>query len=620
MREGKGINKERKALRLKYTVELLRNIIMASQGKVKSTLIIKNANLVDVIAGDIREGVNIAVWDHYVVRVGYFDIDKYRGDGTLVVDAGSAEVVTPGFIEPHVHVESSLLTVQEFGKAVLTHGTTTVAADPHEIGNVLGIEGVRMFIEESKHTPLRIFFYAPSCVPPTRSGLDTPGATIGVEEVKELLRMDEVIGLGEVMDFISVVNGDEEILSKIVAAKELGKLVDGHAPQLPEEIIVPYAAGGIEGDHESVYMSEALTKLRNGMHVLMREGSAWKDVEELSKMLTYMRVDTRYLMFATDDMEVLDLVEEGHLDRVLRKAVSLGVDPITAVQMATLNPAQYLGLKEVGAIVPGRFADIVILDSFRRFKVRDVIVGGKLVIKGGKYVGDEAGRYRYPRRAYETMNVGRELSPDDFGIKAPVREGVVNFLAIKAIPGKALTKKEVVEVEVSDGEVILPRNSDLSYVATVERHHATGNIGKGLVTGLGLFKGAVAQTIAHDVHNLIVVGRSKKEMCRAAQEVIRMGGGMVAVLNDSVIASVKLPIAGLMSDKSLSEVYREVKQYVEGMRALGLNFRSSFMTIALLSLPVIPEVRVTDKGLVDVVRGEFIDPFKEAGSASVGEA
>ncbi|MCD6323676.1 MAG: adenine deaminase, partial [Desulfurococcales archaeon] len=576
MEEGHRLNK--KVLRFKHTVPLLKNLILASQGKIKSSLIIKNANLVDVIVGDIREAVNIAVWDEYVVRVGYFDIDRYRGDSTVILDARDAEVVTPGFVEPHVHVESSLLTVQEFGKAVLMHGTTTVAADPHEIGNVLGVEGVRMFIEESRYTPLRIFFYAPSCVPPTKSGFDTPGQTIGPDEVRELLSMDEVIGLGEVMDFASVVEGDEGVLSKIVAAKELGKLVDGHAPQLPEELIVPYATAGIEGDHESVYMSEALTKLRNGMHILMREGSAWRDVEELSKMLTYMRVNTRYLMFAADDMEVLDLVEEGHLDRVLRKAVSLGVDPITAVQMATLNPAQYLGLKEVGAVVPGRFADIVVLESFRRFKVRDVVVGGEIVVKDGRYVAADRGKYKYPRKAYETMNVGKEVVPEDFSIKAPIKEGRVNYLAIKAIPGKALTKKEVVEVEVVEGEIVLPERGDLAYVATVERHHATGNVGKGLVTGLGLVKGAVAQTIAHDVHNVIVVGRSKREMTRAVNELVRMGGGMVAVLNDSVIASVKLPIAGLMSDRGLNEVYSELKGYVNGMLALGFIVRCILLT------------------------------------------
>ncbi len=606
MSESGVINK--KILRMKYDVDTLRKIILASQGAIKSTLLIKNANLVDVIVGDIREKVNIAIWNNYIVRVGYFDTGKYIGSQTRVIDAGDAEAVTPGFVEPHVHVESSLMTVQEFSKAVLLHGTTTVAADPHEIGNVLGVEGVKLFIEESRYTPLRIFFYVPSCVPPTAAGLDTPGQVITADDVEELLKYDEVIGLGEVMDFLSVVKGENEVLRKIVAAKRLGKLVDGHAPQLPEDLIVPYAAAGIEGDHESVYLNEALTKLRNGMHILMREGSAWKDLEELSKMLTYMRVNTHYLMFATDDMEILDLVDEGHLDRVMRRAVSLGVDPITVVQMATLNAAEYLGLKEVGAIVPGRFADIVILDSFRRFKVRDVIVNGEIVVKNGKYIYRHEGRFRYPDIAYRTMNVGRKVKPEDLRPELPISEGEVDYLVIKAIPGKAVTKKEERRLSVSNGMIQLPLGSDLAYIATVERHHATGNIGKAVISGLGLSKGALAQTIAHDVHNIIAVGKTYEEMALAINTLIDMGGGMVATLNNTVIATMKLPIAGLMTDKPLEDAYHELEKYIDALKALGLNFRSSFMTIALLSLPVIPELRVTDKGVVDVVEGKIIDP------------
>ncbi len=610
MEGGKGIYK--KALRMNYSVELLRNIVKASRGELKPTLLIKNANLVDVIVGDIRERVNIAVWKNYIVRVGYFNDERFLGDSTQVIDASNAEVVVPGFVEPHVHVESSLMTVQEFSKAVLMHGTTTVAADPHEIGNVLGVEGVKLFIKESKYTPLRILFYAPSCVPPTESNLDTPASRITSEDIEELLKYDEIIGLGEVMDFLSVIKGDEEVLRKIVAAKRKGKLVDGHAPQLSEELIVPYAAAGIEGDHESVYLDEALAKLRNGLHILMREGSAWRDVEELSKMLTYMKVNTRYLMFCTDDMEVLDLVDEGHLDRVLRKAVSLGVDPITSVQMATLNPAEYLGLKEVGAITPGRFADIVFLESFRRFKVKHVIVGGELVVKNGKYVCKQVERFRYPETAYRTMNVKSKLRAEDLLIKAPVRNGEVELVGIKAIPGKAITKKVRLRLKVSNGFIDIPGEGDIAYLATIERHHSTGNIGKAVVTGLGLRKGAIAQTVAHDVHNIVVVGKTPKEMAIAVNKLIDVGGGMVAVINNLTVGYVSLPIAGLMSDKPLEEVYSIMNNYIDSLKALGVNFRSVFMTLALLSLPVIPEIRVTDRGVVDVIRGEIINPVLKA--------
>ncbi len=598
-----------KKLRFKPDVKLLQNLIRAAKGEIKSTLIIKNANTIDVVMNDIRERVNIAVWQDYIVRVGYFDIDRFRGDDTLVIDAEKVEIVSPGFIEPHVHVESSLLTVREFAKGVLLHGTTTVAADPHEIGNVLGAEGVKLFIRESAYTPLRIFFYAPSCVPPTKAGLDTPGKYITASDIEELMKYDEVIGLGEVMDFLSVISADEDILTKIVTAMKAGKLVDGHAPQLSEDMLVPYKIAGIEGDHESTFVAEALMKLRNGMRILMREGSAWKDLEELSKILTYMRVSTRYLTFATDDMEVIELYEKGHIDRILRKVVSLGVDPIKAVRMATLNASEYLGLKEVGAILPGRFADIVFLESFRKFLVKHVIVGGKIVVKDGKYVAAENRSFKYPDFAYRTINLKRKLSGEDLVLKAPIQEGEVRFLGIKAIPGKAITKKVELQLPVKNGAVMLPEGKDVAYVATVERHHATGNIGKGIVTGLGITEGALAQSIAHDVHNIVVVGKSPEEMAKAVNEISDMGGGMVAVVNGAVVGRMKLPIAGLMTDEPLETVYRKLKSYIGSLQMLSVNFHAIFMTIGLLSLPVIPEVRVTDLGVVDVLAGKVVNPF-----------
>ncbi len=610
MRVSDTLTNKANMLRIKYSVDLLKNLVRAAKGEIKSDLIIENANLVDVVLGDIREGVNIAVWSNYIVRVGYFDVNKYLGDDTLVIDASKAEVVVPGFIDPHIHIESSMLTVQEFAKLVLKHGTTTVAADPHEIANVMGVEGVKLFIEESRYVPLRVFFYAPSCVPPTSSGLDTPGAVITHEEVKELLSYDEIIGLGEVMDFLGVYNCDEELLKKIVHAKRLGKVVDGHAPQLPEEYLVPYAVTRIEGDHESVFIDEALTKLRNGFRILIREGSAWRDLEELTKALTYMRVNPRYLTFASDDLDVLELMNEGHMDRILRRAVSLGIDPITAVQMATINAAEYLGIhREVGSIVPGKFADIVILKDFRHFIVRDVIVGGRLVVLNGEYIVPHEKRFKYPLKAYETVRVGKEVTPDDLVIKVGRSEGKAKVRAIKVIPGKAVTKCEVITVDVIDGKLTVSGDSDVLYVATIERHHATGNIGRGFVCGLGRLSGAIAQTIAHDVHNIVTVGRSPKEMAMAVNEVIAMGGGMVAVSTGGVIAKVPLPIAGLLSDKSYEELAHELSNYINALKILGANYRAVFMTISLLPLPVIPEIRITDKGLVDVLKGKLVDPI-----------
>ncbi|MEM0086018.1 MAG: adenine deaminase, partial [Zestosphaera sp.] len=559
--------------------------------------------------GDIREKVNVAVWRNYVVRVGYFDADKYRGPNTLVIDASSSEVVTPGFIDPHVHIESSLLRVTEFGKLALMNGTTTVAADPHEIANVLGVEGVKAFIEESKHTPLRLFFYVPSCVPPIKSGL-TKGSEITLNDVRELLNYKEVIGLGEVMDFLSVINGDEEILEKISSTLISRKIVDGHAPQLPEDMLVPYVAVGVRGDHESVFMDEALSKLRSGMRILIREGSAWRDLEELSKMLTYMKINTRYLSFSSDDLEVVDLVESGHMNRILRKAVSLGIDPITAVQMATINASEYLGISELGSITPGKLADIVILRNFRLFQVQAVIVNGELVVSDGRYLGTTRS-YEYPKHFYETVRTGKTFAPEDFKIKVPKKQGRVKYLTIKAILGKAITKAEADEFPIVDGYLTLPPGTDHSYVAVIDRHHSTGKLGLGVVKGLGILRGAVAQTIAHDVHNIIVIGKSPEEMSLAVKELTRVGGGIVSVLNDRVLGVVELPIAGLISDKPFEEVYMSVKNFMKACEYLGINFHAAFMTISLLSLPVIPEVRITEQGIFNVMSGTIIDPVLE---------
>ncbi|RLG77311.1 MAG: adenine deaminase [Thermoprotei archaeon] len=597
-------------LRKKYDVNLLSDLIKASRGEIKSTIIIKNINIVDVLLGDIREKVNIAIWRDFIVRVGYFDVDKFRGNNTLIVDGSKVEMAVPGFIDPHVHIESSLLTVQEFARAVLLHGTTTVAADPHEIANILGREGIEMFIKESRLTPLRVFFYAPSCVPPTRKGLDTPGSILSINDIRDLLsNYEEMIGLGEVMDFHGVLNLNEELLEEIVLAINMGKIVDGHAPQLPEEVLIPYIITGINGDHESIMTDEALTKLRNGMRVLIREGSAWKDLEELSKMLTYMRINTRYLSFCSDDLNVLDIVKEGHIDRILREAVSYGIDPITAVQMATLNAAEYLGLRELGAIVPGRFADIVLLKNFRRFIVSDVILGGQYVVKDGKYIYDHGPKFKYPAKAYKTINIGKLKSPNELLIKVNVVKGLAEVIAVRVIPGKTVTKKDRVKVKVDGGYLRVSSDEDVAYVGVIERHHATGNIGKGFVVGLGMKDGALAQSIAHDTHNIVVVGKDPRDMYKAVTELTRLGGGMVCVINGRVVGKVSLPIAGLMSDKVFEEVVSEVEEFIDALRRLNLSYHAVFMTVALLTLPVIPEVRVTDKGLVDVIEGKFLDPI-----------
>ena len=613
IKDIQATNHHGKLLRRRFDMNTLLNLVKASKGEIKSDLIIRNVNIVDVILNDVRENVNIAIWNGYIVRMGYFDIEKFKGNNTLVLDGSRYEVAVPGFIDPHIHIESSMLTLTEFSKLALIHGTTTIAADPHEIANVLGVEGIKLFLEESKYVPLKIFFYIPSCVPPTKTGLDTPGSSLNFSDVKELLKYEEVIGLGEVMDFLGIVNGDNDIINRVAYVKRIGKIVDGHAPQLPEDLLIPYSIIGIRGDHESSFLDEALTKLRVGMRVLIREGSAWKDLEELASMLVHMKVDNRYLAFTSDDLNVLELARDGHMDRILRKAVSLGMDPIKALQLATINAAEYLGLSEdIGSLNVGKLADIVLLSKFTEFKVRDVITNGKLVVIDGKYVWNEGSKkFNYPAYAYRTIRVKFRPKPEDLLIRinSGISEGYAKVIAIRVILGKTLTRKEIINVRISNGYLLT--EGEVAHVAVIERHHATGNIGKGFVIGLGISDGAIAQTIAHDVHNIIVIGKSPSDMSKAVNEVIDMGGGLVAVLNNKIIAKVRLPIAGLMSDQDYETVLHEVESYVEALRKININFRSAFMTIALLSLPVIPEIRITDKGLVDVLQGRIIKPLIE---------
>jgi len=607
-----SISYHSKLLRRRFDIDTLQNLVRASKGEIKSDLIVRNVNVVDVILNDIREDVNIAIWNGYIVRIGYFDVERFRGNDTLVIEGSRYEVATPGFIDPHIHIESSMLTLTEFSKLALMHGTTTVAADPHEIANVLGIEGIKLFIEESRYVPLKVFFYVPSCVPPTKTRLDTPGSRIDFNDIKELLKYDEVIGLGEVMDFLGVVNADNDTINKVSYVKEMGKIVDGHAPQLPEELLIPYSIVGIRGDHESSFLDEALTKLRTGMRILVREGSAWKDLDELASILIHMKIESRYLAFTSDDLSVLELAHDGHMDRILRKAVSLGMDPIKALQLATINAAEYLDLDDdIGSLNVGKLADIVLLKKFTEFKVRDVIANGKLVVIDGRYVWNKVKRFNYPVNAYRTIKVKFRPKPEDLLIRinSEVSEGYAKVMAIRVLLGKTLTRKEIINVRISNGYLLT--EGEVAHVAVIERHHATGNIGKGFVIGLGISDGAIAQTVAHDVHNIIVIGKSPSDMAKAVNEVINMGGGLVAVLNNEVIAKVKLPIAGLMSDQDYEIVLKDLENYIEALKKININFRSAFMTVALLSLPVIPEIRITDKGLVDVLQGRIIKPLIE---------
>ncbi|MFP3227738.1 MAG: adenine deaminase [Caldisphaera sp.] len=594
----------------------IKELMMSAQGIIKADSIITNANLVSVTTGEIIENASIAIYKGIITRVlnKEEDINNYIGYRTKIIDARN-NYVMPGFIESHIHIESSLLNVREFGKLEVIHGVTTVIADPHEIGNVLGYEGVKLFIEESKYALPRIYFEVPSCVPAVdiNKGLDSGGKIINNDDIREMMKSEKIIGLGEVMDFESVLQGEKEMLERIEIAKSSNKVIEGHAPLLNKEKLDSYLIAGASSDHESSIVEEALEKVRKGMYVFMREGSAWKNLNELSELITNYKIDSRRLILVADDINVVDLVENGHLDYLINRAIELGIDPIKSIQMVTINPAEHLHIDDkIGIIAPGRYADLVFSENLNKININTTIIEGEVVYKDGKIIAkNKSDNFIYPKYASNTINLNR-FNEEDILIKVKDDLREVNTNIIKAIPGSSLTEKVVEELPVKKGFVSSDIERNIMHIAVVDRHHASGNIGKGFVKNLGIERGAIAQTIAHDTHNLIIAGYDVKDMITASKYVIESNGGIAYVDKGKLVSIVKLPIAGLINNSSYGEVYKELKQLEESLSAAGGSLNSVFMTLGLISLPVIPELRITDKGLVDVMKGKIIDPINRA--------
>ncbi|OYT40959.1 MAG: adenine deaminase [Desulfurococcales archaeon ex4484_58] len=584
------------------------DLIRVINGLKPADIVIVNTNVVSTTTGEVLEGMNILISGKRIVGIGrYSDLHRYIGSDTLVID-GENNYVVPGFIDPHIHIESSLLTPTGFAKLALKHGTTTVVADPHEIANVLGIKGVEAFIREASSLPLKILVDIPSCVPPTDPSLklETPGYILSVNEIEKLASMEGTIGLGEVMDFVSVVRGEESVLEKISIANKYSLRVNGHAPLLRDKSLDAYLVAGIYSDHESIEYSEALEKVRKGMFIFIREGSAWRDLEALIDLIKREDFDCKYCCFASDDLNVLDLYEKGHMDRIINEAIELGVDPIKAIQLATINPATWLHLEEhIGVIAPGRLADIVFIKDLNYVEPYIVIANGEIIYYKGE-LKKEFNNISPPGFVLKTVNI-REIDIDDLIVKVNNTNGSVKVNVIEVHPGSTLTKKVVEELKVNDHIVKPDIVRDIIYVNVIERHHGIGSIGHGFIKGLKFRAGAVAQTIAHDTHNLIVAGHNLNDMKTAVDRIRELQGGMVVVDHGKIIAEIPLQYGGLMSIEDPEIVYKKYKGMVEKLRGCyGLDFESFFMTLSLISLPVIPEIRLTDKGLIDVNKGERI--------------
>jgi len=565
------------------------NLIDVAKGDRPADLLLRGARVVNVFTGEVHPA-NVAIAGEWIAGVG----EEYT-EGREILDLEGLFLV-PGLINGHLHLESSLLSPGEYARLALPRGTTAVVLDPHEIGNVLGIPGIHGLIEASRDLPMDFFFMAPSCVPTTH--LETAGATLSAKDIERLLDESKISGLGEMMNFPGVLQEDPEVLKKIQAARKARKPVDGHAPLLSGRSLNAYIATGIESDHECTHREEAQEKLRLGMWLMIREGSAAKNLKDLLPAITPQ--NSRRCLFVLDDLEPTDLLERGEMDHLLRKAVGLGLDPAAAIRMATLNPAERFGFKDRGAIVPGRRADIAVMADLAEFKPR-------LVIKNGKVAAREGKAYPFLEKSWDkrTLRTVKIKPLDD--------SSFILFLnaekawAIELVPNQILTRKISVPVRRdSRGFVQSDPSSDILKVAVVERHQASGRIGLGFVKGIGLKRGAVATSVAHDSHNIIVAGADDSDMKFAAQEIEKMQGGFVVVDKGRVLANLSLPVAGLMSLEPAEEVALKMDRLNRAAREIGSVPRNPFLTLSFLALPVIPELRITDRGLVDVAEFRII--------------
>lgn len=571
-------------------IEEIKKRIQVASGREKADLVIKNCKIVNVYTGEIIED-DIAITEGKIAGIGEYDGDQ-------IIDAKGAYAI-PGLIDSHIHIESAFVTPEEMGSLVVPRGTTTMIADPHEIVNVCGQAGFEYMVEAAKGTDLEIKYQVPSCVPATP--FEHSGAVIDSNALEKLLSLEDAFGVGEMMNFPGVVYADEEVIRKVASGLQANKVIDGHAPGLTGKELNAYVATGIRTDHECFTVEEMQEKLRCGMYILLREGSASKNLRALLQGVT--KENSRRCLLCSDDRQPKDILEEGHVDNHLRVCVEEGIDPITAIQMATLNPAQCYGLLDRGAIAPGLRGDIVLVNNLTDFQVEQVFIRGQLVAKDSKYLGRVEKNTDKMATVKSSVRV-KDLTKDKLNLNATSNEVKV----IEIIPGEIVTKKETARVERTEtGDFIFNPIQDIVKIVVVERHQMTGNVAVGLLKGYGIKKGALAQTIAHDSHNIVAVGVSNEEILVAIEEIIQMNGGAVVVEDGEVICRLPLPIGGLMSDQD----GQWVSQGLEGIQnilheKLGVNKEvEPLMTLSFMALPVIPELKITDMGLFDVTKFSF---------------
>ena len=565
-----------------------RRIINVARGLEKADFVIKNANIVNVLSEEIHEA-DIAIADGIIAGIG----ENYHGEKEININGA---FVTPSFIDGHVHLESSMMLPKEFAKAVLPAGTTTVIIDPHEIANVFGLHGISFMHEAVKNLPMDVYTMLPSCVPATP--FETSGFDLNSYDLSLLIDKPWVLGIAEMMNFPGVLNLDKNVMAKLELAKQKDKRIDGHAPMLSNKDLCAYIASGVKSDHECTTPNEAIEKLRLGMYLMIREGTAAKDLNALIPILK--NCNTRKCLFVTDDRHPSDLKE--HINGMVRRSVEAGVDPIKAVQCASLNTAEYFGLKDLGAVAPGYKADLLILPDLKTFKPDMVIKGGKTVYEnGGLTVNFEEAEVPSVRGSVNVKWIER----DDFRINALSD----TTRTIEIIPHQLVTKSTISKIKVENGNAVSNVDTDTLKICVIERHRATGNIGKGFVKGFNIKNGAIASTVAHDSHNMIVVGTNDEDMYIAAVELVKTQGGKVVVSNGQVLSKLPLPIAGLMSNEKFEYVVDKCEELNNAAHSIGCTLEDPFMTMGFLSLPVIPELKITDKGIFDTTKFDFVNIF-----------
>ncbi|MFC0186838.1 adenine deaminase [Fictibacillus aquaticus] len=557
----------------------LKRRIDAASKRIPADLIIKNGKIIDVFNLETIEA-DVAIIDGYIAGIG-----SYK-DATEIVDA-AGRYISPAFIDAHVHIESSMVTPKEFAKVLLAHGVTTVITDPHEIANVSGTKGISFMLQQSEGLPLDVRVMLPSCVPATQ--FENAGATLDAESLHPFYAHHRVLGLAEVMDYPAVLNGKEDMLNKLLSVSHNAAIIDGHGAGLDADGINVYASAGITTDHECTTAEEALDRIRRGLYVLIREGSVAKDLAALIPAVT--PANASRFMFCTDDKHLDDLVAEGSVDHNVRLAIGHGMNPLQAIQLSSLNAARCYGLQEKGAIAPGYKADILLLDDLESIAISEVYVSGKRTASNGTYTGQDLPAAEPPETLTDSIHI-HQITEKNLALNL---DNGNSANVIEIIPNKLVTIKK--KITVSDVPAV---KDDLLKIAVIERHHQTGNIGLGLVKGLLLKEGAIASTVAHDSHNLVVAGTNDRDMLAAISAIQEMKGGYVIVKNGEVLASVPLPISGLMSDKSFEQVNDEILTLKSKLKELGFTGDfDPFLTMSFLTLPVIPEIKLTDMGLFD---------------------